>query len=994
MASNNCVSIIAMLISVGMAVSHSGCGGGTPPPPIIVSVSATTATTLQAGATANFSAIVENDLGNKGVTWKVSCSAAQCGSVSPTATLSGASVTYTAPTTPPSGDLKVTITATSAADTTKSAAATATVLAITLSATPTTATVQVGGSAQFSASANNDPASAGVNWTVSCATSPCGTVLPTSALNDVAVTYTAPGSPPASNLTVTLTATSVTDNTKSASVTVTIPSVAVSVTPASATVLEGGTIKVTATVAGDSASKGVTWSVSCSSSPCGSVSPTSTASGVAATYTAPGPPPSDLQVSVTATSVANSLAMASAAVTVPAVTVDVEPPGATVEATMTAQFTATVSNDPDNKGVTWAVSCSETSCGTVSPTATQSGAAVTYTAPGTPPPSDLTVTLSATSVTDSTKSSSVNVTVPAIRVSAVSPSSGLIPVNATQDFTATIDNDPTNAGVNWTLTQNGTACSPACGTVSAATTASGAPTTYAAPATVPANATVTLNAIAAADTTKSSTATITLTNGTVKLIPASVDFGRVKVQTPPLHPTRTVALTNTGGAALTINNIAITPGTNSTEFSQTNDCPASVDAGGSCTISVTFTVTIVGSASGSLSISDSSPDSPQNVALSGTGFRIRVRFEAAVRSDLAGMTSASAPAPTGPEIVGTSIMHLTDHVREDPYLNNGTKRELAVRLWYPATLRSTQDCAPAAYTSPAVWNYFAEIVGVRPFPVKTNSCWEAPVAAGRHPVVVFTPGFTSTFTDYTFLMEDLASRGYVVAAVAHTYETTAVELGDGRLAKSVLGSHLGGLMQGDDRSLSTAVYARLLDLKSVVNELERSNARRDSAFLSKLELSKIAVVGHSLGGLTALLGIELEPRLKTAILMDGFLPEALPSATKKPVLILAAGRERWEPAECRLWNNLEGPRLAVNLRGAEHVALGDWIWLARDSVQTGPMGPDKTLAAVRDYVAAFLDANLRGVTLDPEKEMLLNGTSSNYPDAVVTKQGQPLCARH
>jgi hypothetical protein len=54
----------------------------------------------------------------------------------------------------------------------------------------------------------------------------------------------------------------------------------------------------------------------------------------------------------------------------------------------------------------------------------------------------------------------------------------------------------------------------------------------------------------------------------------------------------------------------------------------------------------------------------------------------------------------------------------------------------------------------------------------------------------------------------------MVAAVAHTYERTATEIGDGRLA-SVFGSHLGGPRKGDDRSLSTAAYVRVLDLKSV-----------------------------------------------------------------------------------------------------------------------------------------------------------------------------------
>jgi hypothetical protein len=51
------------------------------------------------------------------------------------------------------------------------------------------------------------------------------------------------------------------------------------------------------------------------------------------------------------------------------------------------------------------------------------------------------------------------------------------------------------------------------------------------------------------------------------------------------------------------------------------------------------------------------------------------------------------------------------------------------------------------------------------------------------------------------------------------------------------------------------------------------------------------------------------------------------------------------------------------------------------------MGRDKTVAAVRDYIAAFLDANLQGKAAD----RLLTGPSSDYPDAAVTTQKQSLC---
>ena len=985
---------LALIAITATSVSNSGCGGGSSAsgPPITVSLSSAAAS-VPAGTSVTFNASVTNDPASKGVAWSVSCAAVPCGTVSPATTASGVDVTYTAPASPPATDLQVTLAATSVTDSSKSARATVTVQAIAVSAAPSTATVQAGTTLQLSAEANYDPANAGMTWTVSCLTSPCGSVSPTSTTNDVPVTYTAPGSPTSANLTVTVTATSVTDKTKSATVTITIPSVTVSVAPASATVLASTNGNFIATVFGDATNKGVTWTVSCSTSPCGSVTPTSTASGTATTFTAPPLPANDLVVTIAATSVANALGAASATVTVPAITVGTQPTSATVVATTTQQFTATVANDPSKKGVTWTVSCSADSCGTLSSNATASGAAVTYTAPNIPA-SDLTVTVTASSVTDTTKSSSATVTVPAIVVQPISPIDGIIPINATQQFVASVSNDPTNAGVSWTLIQNGTNCSPTCGTVSPTTTSSGAPTTYTAPATLPASADVTLNASAAADTSKSATASITLTNGSAKIIPASLSFGcKIGATNPSFHPCppppQTIALTNTGATQLTIDNVSII-GVNATLFKQLNDCGTSLNASSSCTTTVTFHPIVTGTFTAFVTFDDGSPDSPQQVALSGRATRFQRTNQAAARSELETTSQAAVPPPTGSETVGTRVIHFVDESREDPYLASGVPRELAMRLWYPASLEPKAKCVPAAYASPAVWNYFGQLVGVRPFPVKTNSCWEAPIAAGPHPVIVFSPGFTATFTDYTFLTEDLASRGYVVAAVAHTYESTAVELRDGRLAKSVFGSHLGGPMKGDDRSLSTAVQVRMLDLGSAVGELERLNSR-DAAFAKKLDLSRIAVAGHSLGALSALLEVQVEPRFKAAILMDGFVPSALPSATKKPVLMLAAGRDRWDATDCRLWSNLAGPRFAVDLPGTEHVALGDWIWLTQSSIETSAMGPEKTMSAIRDYVGTFLDAHLRGAELEPARKRLLTGPSLDYPNAVTTVEQQRLC---
>jgi dienelactone hydrolase len=665
----------------------------------------------------------------------------------------------------------------------------------------------------------------------------------------------------------------------------------------------------------------------------------------------------------------------------PTITVSVTQSGSTVQAGGTVQLTATVTNDSTNKGVTWTVSCASSICGRVSQTATASGVPTTYTAPPTPPTSDLAVTIAAASVSYPAVSSSATVTVSAVIVSAT-PASALLPLNTALQFTATVANDPAKKGVSWMLTQGGTVCSPVCGTVVPTTTPSDSPTTYTAPAAVPVNPAVTLTATSVEDTSKAATAAITVSAGTVELVPTRVDFGW-QVATSS-SPPRKVTLANTGKSALTITSITIT-GTDPGDFSQTNNCGTSVGAGNSCTLTLTFNPTAAGSRSADVTITDSSVGSPQQVMLKGLGKSGGALAELLPKSALATISTSTAPLPEGPDKVGSRVIHLIDSARRDPYVATGAKRELLVRFWYPASL--DQECKPADYTSPKVWNYFSQLLGVRLPEVTTNSCLDAPITEGIHPVVVFSPGYTATFTDYTFLFEDLASRGYVVASVDHTYEATAVEFADGRLVKSVFGSHLGGKLRGDNQALTFATAVRLQDLRFVVDELQRLNGQANSPFAGRLDLARVAVMGHSMGGTTAFLAVERDARFKTGILIDANVPDNLIHATQTPVLILAMGSEQWSEDRCRLWGNLHGSRLAVNLQGAEHVTPSDAVWLARDAVKTGSMGPDRAMAAVRAYVAAFLDTNLCDRSSDP----LLSGPSSDYPDAAVIMQTQSLC---
>ena len=191
--------------------------------------------------------------------------------------------------------------------------------------------------------------------------------------------------------------------------------------------------------------------------------------------------------------------------TPPAIGVSISPATVSLAAGGTQAFTATVSNDSANAGVTWSMG---TGAGALSAKTTTG---VTYSAPATIG-STTTVTVTATSVTDTTKSSSaiVTLTAPPIGVS-ISPATITLGGGGTQAFTAAVSNDSANAGVTWSI---GTGA----GALSAKSTTG---VTYTAPATVGATATVTLTATSVTDTTKSGSATITLIPGAISSVSVS-----------------------------------------------------------------------------------------------------------------------------------------------------------------------------------------------------------------------------------------------------------------------------------------------------------------------------------------------------------------------------------------------------------------------------------------------------------------------------------------
>jgi len=143
-------------------------------------------------------------------------------------------------------------------------------------------------------------------------------------------------------------------------------------------------------------------------------------------------------------------------------------------------------------------------------------------------------------------------------------------------------------------------------------------------------------ALTLTDNASTSPQTVTL-SGTglgplLSLSPASLTFAAQTVSTQ--SAAQTITLTNTGNAALTPLTIARTG-----NFAETNTCPASLSAGGSCTISVTFSPLGAGSQSGTITVTDNAANSPQTITLSGTGMDFALSSSTTSQTVSAGQTA-------------------------------------------------------------------------------------------------------------------------------------------------------------------------------------------------------------------------------------------------------------------------------------------------------------------------------------------------------------------
>lgn len=267
------------------------------------------------------------------------------------------------------------------------------------------------------------------------------------------------------------------------------------------------------------------------------------------------------------------------------VTVTINNPVTSVQAdTAAISFTATAQNDSTNSGVSWSLTANGSACSpTCGSLSEATSTTVTYTPPTSAPASpNNQPTLTATSVAKTSKSATDAFTITSAIIVTITNTFTSVNTGANAFVVnATVQNDSTNSGVSWTLTANGTACSPACGSLSGATTTS---ITYAPPSSVPANQ-PTLTATSVHDTLVSASDSFTIQKPAIvvsiegKFSSATAGSGPIPVQASVQNDPSDQGVTWTlkaNGTTCTMSTCGTVTAINSPSFSAQYNPPASV----------------------------------------------------------------------------------------------------------------------------------------------------------------------------------------------------------------------------------------------------------------------------------------------------------------------------------------------------------------------------------------------------------------------------------
>ena len=355
-----------------------------------------------------------------------------------------------------------------------------------------------------------------------------------------------------------------------------------------------------------------------------------------------------------------------------------------------------------------------------------------------------------------------------------------------------------------------------------------------------------------------------------------------------------------------------------------------------------------------------------------------------------GLPVFTLPAPDGPHVVGSTSLSLVDEGRDNSFFGAPTEpRELYVQIWYPGAIVASES-EPRART---LWEelYRGDLDGFTVFTrylrgVKTHSYQDIPLASAQasYPVIVFSHAIVSFAEQNTLLTEHLASHGYVVVGISHTYASmrvlssagTAVypdlpKINSASAEADALAAELAPRIERagspeERASLRLEQYERATalnelaeiwvdDLRFVLDEIPRA-----PAFENRIDADRVGLLGMSFGGAAVTEFCKVDARCRAALSMDGGM---FGQRQREPLEVPYLALLREGRSADHLLATSRNDFYEIEVQGATHLDFTDDTivlpmlkWLN----MTGTIAAERIIEITNAVALRFFDAYLRG----------------------------------
>jgi dienelactone hydrolase len=254
------------------------------------------------------------------------------------------------------------------------------------------------------------------------------------------------------------------------------------------------------------------------------------------------------------------------------------------------------------------------------------------------------------------------------------------------------------------------------------------------------------------------------------------------------------------------------------------------------------------------------------------------------------------------------------------------------------------------------------------------------------PVLLFSPGYGIPRLYYNVISSAIASEGFVVITIDHPEDANIIVYPDGHAVynnASILNSP------------TWDEYPRAADASFIIDQLSNATAmaellpqRGSRPFLT----DRVAMLGHSVGGASAIVAASRDPRIRGAINWDGSIFGSPPLPRLSQPVLFMSHKNTTDPTWLAAWPQLKGAKLVVHVANTLHQSFTDMATLLQAAGQStapyadllGTIAPAKMVRILAAYTTAWMNGAFKG----KEDGALLQGQEpGKFPEVSIMMKG-------